>query len=281
MHSILFFNAGVILLKLTTYSLPFRLPYMTALLSDLEKIVREAGTIALSHYNNLQQLKITKKSPRDFVTQADIEVESYLKSALSKQYPQFGFWGEESGQSENQSSRWVVDPIDGTHSFSKGQYFWAVSVALEVDQEIIVGAVYAPALSDYYCAEKYKGATKNGNPISVSDEQHLANAMVATGFACIRAFKQDNNLQRFCRIAEHTTGQRRFGSAALDLCLVADGQVDAFWEQDLNLYDVAAGALIAAEAGATLTDFKGNKGIFPDQILATNGGVFEQILALM
>jgi myo-inositol-1(or 4)-monophosphatase len=254
---------------------------MTVLLTDLETIIRQSGTIALSYFDNLQQLKILKKSPRDFVTEADIAVESYLKDKLAKHYPQIGFWGEESGQSENQSTRWIVDPIDGTHSFSKGQYFWSISVALEVDQEIVMGAVYAPALNDYYCAEKSKGARKNGNPIWVSDEQQLANAMIATGFACLRSFKQDNNLERFCRIAENTSGQRRFGSAALDLCLVADGQVDAFWEQELNLYDIAAGALIAIEAGATLTDFKGNKGIFPKQVLATNGGLFEQLLPLM
>jgi len=254
---------------------------MTVSLSNLEHIIREAGSIALSHFNNLQQLKISKKSPRDFVTEADIAVESFLKDTLTQQYPQFGFWGEESGQSENQSSRWVVDPIDGTHSFSKGQYFWAISVALEVDRDIVLGVVYAPALNDYYCAEKSKGAWKNGHPISVSDELSLANSMVATGFACIRSYKEENNLQRFCRIAEQTTGQRRFGSAALDLCLVADGQVDAFWEQELNLYDIAAGALIAAEAGATITDFKGNKGIFPQQILATNGKILGQLLPLM
>lgn len=254
---------------------------MTALLTDLEKIIREAGTIALTHFKNLGNLKVTKKSPRDFVTDADIAVESYLKDRLSQQYPQFGFWGEESGQSENQSNRWIVDPIDGTHSFSKGQYFWTISVALEINQEIMIGAVYAPAVNDYYCAEKTKGAWKNGKPISVSNEQNLANAMVSTGFACIRSYLQDNNLQRFCRIAEHTTGQRRFGSAALDLCLVADGQVDAFWEQELNLYDIAAGALIAAEAGATITDFKGNQGIFPKQMLATNGWLIEQLLPLM
>ncbi len=254
---------------------------MTVTLTDLEKIVREAGSIALTHYKNLELLKVTKKSPRDFVTEADIAVESYLKETLTKQYPQFGFWGEESGQSENQASRWVVDPIDGTHSFSKGQYFWAVSVALEVNQEMLIGAVYAPALNDYYCAEKDKGAWKNGIPISVSNEQVLSNSMVATGFACIRSYLQDNNLQRFCRIAEQTTGQRRFGSAALDLCMVADGQVDAFWEQELNLYDIAAGALIAKEAGATITDFKGNEGIFPRQILATNGPILGQLLPLM
>ncbi|MBK8815213.1 MAG: inositol monophosphatase [Methylococcaceae bacterium] len=254
---------------------------MSVSLSELEKVVREAGTIALTHFNNIDQLKVTKKSPRDFVTEADIAVEAYLKETLTRQYPQYGFWGEESGQSENQTKRWIVDPIDGTHSFSKGQYFWAISVALEIEGEITLGAVYAAALNDYYCAEKGSGAWKNGLPISVSDETSLADSMVSTGFACIRSFKEDNNLSRFCRIAQHTTGQRRFGSAALDLCLVADGQVDAFWEQELNLYDIAAGALIASEAGATVTDFKGNNGIFPKEILATNSKIFDHILALM
>ena len=105
--------------------------------------------------------------------------------------------------------------------------------------------------------------------------------MIATGFACLRSYLKENNLERFCRIAQHTTGQRRFGSAAMDICMVADGQVDAFWEQELNLYDVAAGALIAKEAGATVTDFKGNEGIFPKQILVTNGKLLDQLLPLM
>lgn len=105
--------------------------------------------------------------------------------------------------------------------------------------------------------------------------------MIATGFACLRSYLEDNNLERFGRIAQRTTGQRRFGSAAMDLCLVADGQVDAFWEQELNLYDVAGGALIVLEAGGTITDFKGNDGVFPKQILASNGGVLKELLTLM
>ena len=254
---------------------------MTILHPELEAVIREAGKIALSYFAEVDSIKVSKKSPRDLVTEADVAIESYLKSALLKQYPELGFWGEESGQSENQADRWIVDPIDGTHSFYKGQYFWAISVALEIKQEIVAGAVYAPALDDYYWAEKNKGAWKNNKKIKVSSEQNLADAMVSTGFACVRAFSKHNNLRRFCRIAEHTTGQRRFGSAALDLCMVADGQVDAFWEQQLNLYDVAAGALIAAEAGATITDFKGKEGIFPEQILATNGPLLQQILKLM
>jgi myo-inositol-1(or 4)-monophosphatase len=174
-----------------------------------------------------------------------------------------------------------VDPIDGTHSFSRGQYFWGISVALEIDQEIVAGAIYAPALNDLYMAEKNKGAWKNGETISVSSLSNFSEAMISTGFACLRQYLKENNLQRFCRIAEQTTGHRRFGSAALDLCLVADGQVDAFWEQELNLYDIAAGVIIVKEAGGTITDFKGKEGIFPEHILATNGKILDQILPFM
>lgn len=254
---------------------------MTISSTILENIVREAGFIAMGYFKNLDKIGVIKKSPRDLVTDADVAVEEYLKQALGKAYPEYGFWGEESGQSDNQTNRWVVDPIDGTHSFSKGQYFWSISVALEIDGDLVAGSVYAPALDDLYLAVKGKGATKNGKAISVSAETSLADSMIATGFACLRSYLVENNLKRFCRIAEQTTGQRRFGSAAMDLCLVADGQVDAFWEQELNLYDVAAGALIVMEAGGTVTDFKGNEGVFPKQMLATNTGIFKELLALM
>jgi len=246
-----------------------------------EDIIRQAGNIALEHFKDLTTLEVNKKSSRDLVTEADVAVEAFLKQALNDAYPDFGFWGEESGQTENQTNRWIVDPIDGTHSFAKGQYFWSISVALELEGELQFGAVYAPALDDYYWAQKGQGAFKNGKPTHVSAETSLDHAMVATGFACLRSYLEDNNLERFARIAMRTTGQRRFGSAAMDLCLVADGQVDAFWEQELNLYDVAAGALIVKEAGGTVTDFKGQEGVFPKHILATNGLLLDQILTLM
>lgn len=247
----------------------------------LERIIRDAGEIALTHFRDLKNLTVDKKSPRDFVTTADLAVEAFLQTQLREHYPQFGFWGEESGQSENQTNRWIVDPIDGTHSFSRGQYYWSISVALEIDGEIVFGAVFAPALDDYYCAKKGQGAWRNGKAIRVSDIDDLGEAMIGTGFACLRSYLENNNLERFCRIAQVTTGQRRLGSAAVDICLVADGQLDAFWEQELNLYDVAAGAIIAKEAGATVTDFQGNVGIFPKKILITNGKILNQLLPLM
>lgn len=254
---------------------------MTISASVLEEIVREAGSVAMGYFNNLDKVGVIKKSPRDLVTDADVAVEQFLKETLAKAYPEYGFWGEESGQTDNQTNRWIVDPIDGTHSFAKGQYFWSISVALEIGGELEAGSVYAPALDDLYIAIKGQGATKNNKAIAVSTEKSLADSMVATGFACLRSYLVENNLKRFCRIAEATTGQRRFGSAAMDLCLVADGQVDAFWEQELNLYDIAAGALIVKEAGGTVTDFKGKDGVFPKQILVTNGGIFKELLELM
>lgn len=249
--------------------------------ADFERIMRAAGEVALGYFHDLPNLAINKKSARDLVTDADVAVERYLQQALAERWPQYGFWGEESGQSANQTNRWIVDPIDGTHSFSKGQYFWGISVALELDGQLELAAVYAPALDDLYVAQRGQGAWKNGKSIRVSGETDLAASMVGTGFACLRDYLKENNLARFNRIAEATTGQRRYGSAAVDLCLVADGQLDAYWEQTLNMYDVAAGALIALEAGATVTDFSGNPGVFPEQILATNGLLLSQILPLM
>ena len=254
---------------------------MPITLAQLETIMRRAGDIARRHFANLEQLAVNKKSARDFVTDADVEIEHFLREALAQQCPEYGFLGEESGQTANQCQRWIVDPIDGTHSFSRGQYFWGISVALEIDGVLEMAAVYGPALDAYYCAQRGQGAWKNGKPIRVSTETELGSSMIGTGFACLRAYLQENNLARFCRIAAVTAGQRRYGSAALDLCLVADGQVDAFWEQELNLYDVAAGALIVMEAGGTVSDFQGQAGVFPKETLATNGYLLPQLLPLM
>ena len=247
----------------------------------LQRIIREAGALALDYFSELGALEVKKKSPRDLVTEADVQVELFLKEKLLSAFPETGFLGEESGQTSHTKSRWVVDPIDGTHSFVRGQYFWSISIALEVDQQIQLGAVYAPRLDDLFVVEKGKGATKNDQPIHVSNISSLSESMVGTGFACLRDHLEENNLPRFNRIATHTMGQRRYGSVALDLCLVAEGQLDAFWEQQLNYYDVAAGSLIATEAGASLTNFKGVAGLYPKEILVTNQHLLEEILRLM
>ena len=247
----------------------------------LNNTILEAGKIALSFFHQRETLDISSKNTaKDIVTQADLEVEQFIRKTLLARTQEAGFWGEETERLRKGRLTWIVDPIDGTHSFVRGQYFWSISIALQQDEEIILGAVYAPLLNDLYIAEKGKGALKNGRPIQVSDIPHLDQAMVSTGFACLRDNIQDNNLPRFSRIAQATMGQRRFGSAAIDLCLVADGQVDAFWEQNLHMYDVAAGAIIAMEAGALITDEQGIKTINPEMIVASNGKIHQELLAL-
>ena len=249
--------------------------------NSLQKIILDAGELALDYFDKVGTLKVQKKSPKDLVTAADIQVESFINNRLLSEFPDFGFLGEESGLTREAHSQWIVDPIDGTHSFVRNQYFWSISIALEVGGETRLAAVYAPSLGDLYIAEKGKGAFKNQRAIHVSRITCLAESMVGTGFACLRADLRENNLDRFSRIARQTMGQRRYGSAALDLCLVADGQLDAFWEQHLNMYDVAAGAFIATEAGASITDFEGNPELNPEEILVTNQLILEEILALM
>lgn len=247
----------------------------------IQEVIVGAGQIALQYRSRIDTVKITEKGGKDLVTEADIAVENFIRKKLNEATPDFGFLGEESLETHGGTSRWIVDPIDGTHSFIRGQYFWSISIALETDGEICLGAVYAPLLKDLYVAEKGKGAQKNGLKIQISDTSQLAKAMVGTGFACLRSNLEENNLERFCRIAMKTMDQRRFGSAALDCCMVGDGQMDAFWEQHLNLYDIAAGALIAAEAGATVTDFSGRSGLNPETVLITNGRILSELLALM
>ncbi len=247
----------------------------------IQEVIVEAGLIALQFQSRIETVQISEKGAKDLVTEADIAVENYLREKLTEAEPDFGFLGEESQETIGKKSRWIVDPIDGTHSFIHGQYFWSISIALETEGEIVLGSVYAPLLKDLYIAEKGKGALKNEQKIQISNTTDLAKAMVGTGFACLRDNLKENNLDRFCRIAKRTMDQRRFGSAALDCCMVGDGQLDAFWEQQLNLFDVAAGALIAAEAGATVTDFSGKSGLNPKAVLITNGRILTELLELM
>lgn len=247
----------------------------------LFSVIQEAGELALEYFNKLDSIKVNHKSPKDLVTEADIQVESFIKQKLNEKFPAIGFFGEETGRGEVQADSWIVDPIDGTHSFFRGQHQWSLSIALQLDSEICLGAVYAPALNDLYIAEKGYGAFKNGNQIHVSTINTLSEAMVCTGFACLRSSLEDNNLERFCRVALKTRDQRRLGSAAKEICMVADGTLDVFWEQNLNLYDVAAGSVIALEAGATVTNFKGEEGVFPKEILVTNGKLIEEMVPLM
>lgn len=221
----------------------------------------------------------TKDSIRDVVTEIDQRVEAELTSEIRHCYPEHGIYGEETGQYQSDREYcWVLDPIDGTASYIHQQPTFTLSLALQWRGETIIGVVYAPALGEMYQACQGGGAFCNDRRIRVTRHAQLEEAMASTGFSCLRAGWKSNNLPYFNAIAPVVRCIRRFGSAALDLCYVASGREDAFWELNLALYDYAAGLLLVREAGGVCTDLLGGDQIKTQGLLATNGVLHQRML---
>lgn len=247
----------------------------------LTDIIKKAGHITLDFRSRLSSMDVKHKSDKDLVSEADLQVESFLVERIKTHYPSHAILGEESGSYGDSEYRWIIDPIDGTTSFVHGQPFYAVSVALEKNNEIIMASVYAPALNELFFSEKGKGADCNGTSIHVSPRDTLIDSVLGTGFACVREDLHPNNLPYFNAVVPHIRGIRRYGSAAIDLSYVACARLEGFWELNLKIYDIAAGMLILSEAGGRITDFSGGQDRLPRQIVATNGLIHDQLLELL
>lgn len=222
-------------------------------------------------------LRVEHKSRRDLVTETDRAIEVKLRDRIAERYPEHIVFGEEMGQEGEGSQRWIIDPIDGTGSFVHGQPHFSVSIAYEEKGELQWAAVYAPVFDELFMAQRGGGAELNGEGIEVSACQRLDEAVLGTGFACLRSQLPHNNLPYLNALLPQLQDLRRFGSAALDLAYVACGRLDGFWELNLNLYDVAAGQLIVEEAGGRVSDFDGSKKGIPDRYLASNTVLHEDI----
>jgi len=222
----------------------------------ITELARAAGQEAMRYFGNLKPGEIsTKNTVFDLVSAADKAVEAFIVERLREQYPAFAVYGEETGRSGAPSDYcWVIDPIDGTQNFVKHIPVFCVSIGLEHKGVPVAGCVDAPALGLSFSAEQGKGAFENGRPIHVSDCTELDHAVCGTGFSCLRARRENNNLPVLSRIAPRLRSVLRTGSAAFDLCCVASGRLDGFWELALAEYDIAAGVVIAREAGAKVTD---------------------------
>jgi len=237
----------------------------------LKNTIVRAGDICLAEQGDVTLQDFEFKARKDLVTATDKRVEAFIVDRIQARFPDHGIWGEETGKKNMDSDYcWIVDPIDGTTSFFHGQPYYAVSIALKNKEEIIAGAVYAPALGQLFHARKNEGAWLNDCPIRVSGTASLTDSVMATGFACLRSGMEPNNLVHFNRIVPLLRDIRRCGSAAVDLCYVAAGKVDGFWELNLNVYDVAAGVLMVTEAGGEVTDFTGGPGFPENGIVAAN-----------
>ena len=247
----------------------------------LKHLAKQAGTLAYADNLRLKASNIhTKSTVFDLVTDTDRKVEDFIVSELEKQFPDYGIYGEESGKNHAEREYcFVIDPIDGTSSFVHGQPFWCVSIGLVRNGKSVAGVVYQPVMDDLYYAEAGKGSYVNGIRMEVTGRDNLAECILATGFACLRAqWKEENNLKFFTRIAPELAGVRRFGSAAIDCCLTARGQLDGYWELYLQPYDVAAGVIIAKEAGAVVSDLFGNEDYPARGFMVTNGKIHRQLL---
>jgi len=225
----------------------------------INKMILAAGELTLTYRDRLENITVEHKNDKDIVTEADKAVELFIIKSIHEVYPDHGILGEETGVHSGDSEyRWIIDPIDGTTSFLYGQPFYSISIALEKDGILQHGAVYAPVLNELFQAERGEGATLNGKTIRTSSRETLSKSVLGTGFACIRAGAKRNNLAYLGELLPKIMGVRRFGSAAMDMCYVACGRFDGYWELNLNIYDIAAGQLILQEAGGEVTDFKGN-----------------------
>ncbi len=255
---------------------------------DLEHVkrigVRAAFRSAKVLHDRLGQVfRIAKKGAIDLVTEADMESEKVILETIAQAFPEHAILAEESGcQNGASDCRWIIDPLDGTTNFAHQLGLFAVSIAFEHQSEPVVGVVINPVTGELFTAIKGKGAELNGAKIQVSATRAVADSLLVTGFPYNLKMMLAPLLARFENCLASARGVRRLGSAALDLCYVACGRFDGFWEQELKPWDTAAGMVIAAEAGAVVTDFT-NRPFQVDsrEILATNGKIHHEMLSLL
>lgn len=242
---------------------------------------RTAGQIQKDHTNRIARIEY--KGDINPVTEVDLLCEQEIIKQIRGHFPDHEILAEESGQSSQKNAwRWVIDPLDGTVNYAHGYPCYCVSIALERDGQVQVGVIYNPNLDELFVAERGKGATLNGEPIRVSTIDTLLRSMLVTGFAYNIAETEHNNLDHFANFSGECQAVRRPGSAAMDLCYVACGRFEGFWELNLHPWDYAAGWLLLEEAGGRVTRFDGEPFTMGDrEILATNAVVHDQMIEVL
>jgi len=244
-------------------------------LDNLTEIAKNAATIGSeiikSNYKKIQSIS-SKGREGDLVTNVDIEVEKQIKNYLIDQTPSITILAEESGKSNKSSDlMWCIDPLDGTTNYSHGYPFFGTSIGLVYNDIPILGAISIPYLNELYWGCVNKGSYCNNELIQVSNPKNLSDSLLVTGFAYDRSEIEDNNYAEFCWFTNKTRGVRRGGAAAIDLAFVASGKVDGFWERGLQIWDIAAGAIIVHEAGGVISNYpNGELDLFSGKILASS-----------
>ncbi len=254
----------------------------TPSLQDLQRLARQAGAILRHGYR--QEHTIDYKGEIDLVTEIDRLSEDFLLAEIARLFPGHQVVTEESaGLAGDNRHLWIIDPLDGTVNYAHGVPIFSVSLAYAHHGRVLFGVVYDPMRDECFSARRNGGATLNGHPVRVAATRDLNHSLLVTGFPYDIRTTTENNLDHYARFALRSQGVRRLGSAALDLCYVAAGRFDGYWELSLKPWDLAAGALIAAEAGAVVTRVDGSKNLLqpPCSVLAAPPSLHSQMLALL
>lgn len=246
------------------------------------KAAMEAGKIIHHYFNGVFEIR-NKDGINNLVTEVDLHAEKKIMEIIKGKYPEHSIISEEEGEMMQLSDyKWLIDPIDGTVNFAHSIPICCVSIGLLYKTDLILGVVFNPMMNELFFAEKGKGATLNGKPISVSLKQDFKKACLVTGFPYAWPDSYEHPIKVFERFILQGLPIRRLGSAAIDLCWVACGRFDGFWEYNLSSWDVAAGYLIVQEAGGKITNFEGERyNVFEKQTLATNGLIHDEMLSII
>jgi myo-inositol-1(or 4)-monophosphatase len=243
----------------------------------------EAGAVELRRFFNGDFIISNKEGVNNLVTEADHAAEKAIMGVIQAQYPDHFILSEETGEiAQDSPFKWIIDPIDGTVNFANGIPICCVSIGVEHEGKMILGAVYNPFINEFFFAEKGLGATMNDKKISVSNKTELIKSSLVTGFPYTYLDAPNGPLQVFEKLIRKGVPVRRLGSAAIDLCWVAAGRFDGFYEHKLQAWDSAAGFLMVEEAGGKVTDFTGAYySPYQPHLLATNGKIHNELLAVV
>lgn len=255
------------------------MPLDPAYLSTAVRAALAAGRIHRQYFR--KNPDVQKKGPIDLVTEADLAVEAGFRALIAREWPTHAVLGEEQASGATPAKarcRWIIDPLDGTTNFAHGLALFSVSIAFEIDGRIEIGVVYDPMAEELFVAERGAGARLNGTPLQVSTTASLGDALLCTGFPYGIREDRGRQVEVFAGFLQQAQAVRRLGSAALDLCYVAAGRFDGFWEEHLHAWDMAAGCLIVEEAGGRASRYDGEPvDLFGGQLVTSNGRLHDQM----
>jgi myo-inositol-1(or 4)-monophosphatase len=243
----------------------------------LKNIALQAGDILIDLFRG--NFEIESKTGAELLTTADKKSEEFIIDSIRKEYSGVEIVAEETNPKKgDEKEAFIIDPLDGTNNFSFGIPMFCVSIAYQINNDLKIGVVYDPVHKELFYAEKGKKAYLNDVPISVSKRKNLKDSIVATGFPYIKEKVEDSNIPEFSAMLMKSRGLRRLGSAALDLCYVACGRFDGYWEKHLKVWDISAGGVIVAEAGGKISNFYGDNWNYKlDNVIASNGIIHSEI----